>query len=114
APELIARGAELYSEHCSVCHGSGGVQQRSSFPNLTLSPLLHAQAGFDQVVLNGARVARGMANYSDRLTAADSEALRAYVVARANELLDAQPAPSPVAPAQSAAPEESRDVHEDA
>src|SRR5690606_15530953 len=49
-PDVVAHGGEVYGEHCAVCHGNGAVQQRSSFPNLTLSPLLHSQAGFDQVV----------------------------------------------------------------
>ena len=111
SPELVARGSELYSEHCSVCHGNNGVQQRSSFPNLTLSPLLHVQAGFDQVVLQGGRVERGMASYSDRLSADDSVAIREYIIARANEIKNAPPrtgfAPPPP-------PSDDDDVHEEA
>ncbi|MES2627050.1 MAG: PQQ-dependent dehydrogenase, methanol/ethanol family, partial [Pseudomonadota bacterium] len=49
--DVITHGGELYAEHCSVCHGNNAVQQRSSFPNLTLSPLLFSQEGLDQVVL---------------------------------------------------------------
>jgi cytochrome c553 len=112
-----------------VCHGNNGVQQRSSFPNLTLSALLYSQEGFDQVVLNGARVQRGMANYSDRLVAEDSAAVREFIIARANEVKNAPPAPAfgapPAggarpAPAPQAAPPPSDaddaddDVHEEA
>jgi quinohemoprotein ethanol dehydrogenase len=118
-PEVLARGTAVYAEHCSVCHGNNGVQQRSSFPNLTLSPLLYSQEGFDQVVLNGARVQRGMANYSDRLTAEDSVAVREFIIARANEVKNAPPAPAfgaPPAPAPRATPppEAEGDVHEEA
>ena len=110
--DVIARGEQVYGEHCSVCHGTGGVQQRSSFPNLTLSPLLHSQAGFDTVVLNGARVERGMANFSDTISASDSEAVREYIIARANEIRDNPPAPGGFGPPP---PEpESDDVHEEA
>jgi quinohemoprotein ethanol dehydrogenase len=128
--EVIAHGAAMYAEHCSVCHGNNGVQQRSSFPNLTLSALLFSQEGFDQVVLNGVRVQRGMANYSDRLAPADSAAVREYIIARANEVKNAPPAPGGFgappggaaaggarpAPAQQAAPppSDSDDVHEEA
>jgi hypothetical protein len=88
------------------------VQQRSSFPNLTLSPLLHSQAGFDQVVLNGARLERGMADYSDRLSSADSLAVREYIVSRAIEVMNAPPRSGLVAPPPP--PPESDDVHEEA
>ena len=91
--EVIARGGELYGEHCSMCHGAEAVQMRSSFPNLTLSPFLYSQEGFDQVVLKGARVDRGMASYSGQLQAEDSAAIREYIIARANEVKKNPPRP---------------------
>jgi quinohemoprotein ethanol dehydrogenase len=126
-PEVIAHGAEVYNEQCSVCHGAGAVQQRSSFPNLTLTPLLYTQEGFDQIVLKGARVERGMANFTGKVAPADSVAVREYIIARANEVKNAPPRPpggfgpppgagAPPAPAPQAAPlpPASRDIHEDA
>jgi PQQ-dependent dehydrogenase (methanol/ethanol family) len=133
--EVIAQGGEVYAANCSVCHGNNAVQQRSSFPNLTLSPLLYSQEGFDQVVLAGARVQRGMAGFADKLTAADSVAVREFIIARANEVKNApavapgggaaaaarpvqavQPAPvQPVAPPPAATPAAgSTDVHDEA
>jgi quinohemoprotein ethanol dehydrogenase len=116
SPEVIARGGEVYNQHCSVCHGTGGVQQRSSFPNLTLTPFLHSQEGFDQVVLNGARVERGMASYAGIISPQDSVAVREYIVSRAIEVMNAPPrqggfgaAPPPPPP-----PSDSDDVHEEA
>ncbi len=91
SPEVIARGAEVYTGNCAVCHGNNGVQQRSSFPNLTLSALLYSQEGFDAVVLNGARLARGMDNFSDRVAPEDSVAVREYIIARANEVKNNPP-----------------------
>lgn len=125
-PELVAQGGAVYAEHCSVCHGNNGVQQRSSFPNLTLSPMLYSQEGFDQIVLQGAREQRGMANYSDRLTADDTVAIREYIIARANEVKNsppaspfgappaARPAPAPAPATPAPAPEQADDVHEEA
>ena len=84
--EVIKLGGEKYSQYCSVCHGQDGVQARGAFPNLTVSPLLHSQEGFDQVVLQGARVEKGMGNFSKDLAAADSAAVREYLIARANLL----------------------------
>jgi quinohemoprotein ethanol dehydrogenase len=88
-PEIIARGGEIYAQYCSVCHGVNGVMARTSFPNLTVSPMLHAQAGFDAVVLQGARADRGMGSFAKELTAEDSVAVREYLIARANEIKQA-------------------------
>jgi alcohol dehydrogenase (cytochrome c)/quinohemoprotein ethanol dehydrogenase len=128
APEIIARGNQVYDQHCSVCHGAGAVQQRSSFPNLTYTPFLHSQEGFDQVVLKGVKLERGMGNFSDRLNAADSAAVREYIISRANEVKRNPPpaggrggagagaaaAPTPArAPTPATAPA-SNDVHQEA
>ncbi|HEY0961685.1 MAG TPA: PQQ-dependent dehydrogenase, methanol/ethanol family [Pseudomonadales bacterium] len=101
--EVIARGDAVYAENCAVCHGTNGVQQRSSFPNLTLSPLLYSQEGFDQVVLNGARVQRGMASFADKLSAEDSVAVREYIIARANDVKN-NPPQGPGGPGAAAPP----------
>lgn len=115
--EVIALGSQVYGEYCAVCHGGDGVQQRSSFPNLTVTPLLHTQAGFDLVVLEGGRINRGMADFSDRMTEEDSAAVREYLIAQANILVDQPNAfgrggfgPQPEAEDES----ESDDVHAEA
>jgi alcohol dehydrogenase (cytochrome c)/quinohemoprotein ethanol dehydrogenase len=92
APEVITRGEQVYGQHCSVCHGLNGVQARTSFPNLTVTPLLHTQQGFDQVVLQGARTDRGMGSFAKELSAEDAVAVREYLVSRANVLKTAAPA----------------------
>jgi alcohol dehydrogenase (cytochrome c)/quinohemoprotein ethanol dehydrogenase len=98
AADIIKAGESKYSQYCSVCHGQDGVQQRGTFPNLMVSGLLHSQEGFDQVVLQGQREEKGMGNFSKDLTAADSAAVREYLIARANMLKQATP-PAPPAPA---------------
>jgi alcohol dehydrogenase (cytochrome c)/quinohemoprotein ethanol dehydrogenase len=92
---VVAHGKDVYNRFCSVCHGSDGVQTRGTFPNLMVTPLLHTQEGFDQVVLQGTRVEKGMANFSKDLTAADSAAVRAYLISRANVLKAQAPAAAP-------------------
>ena len=91
------------------------MQMRSSFPNLTRTPFLHSQEGWDTVVLQGARVERGMANYSETLTAEDSVAIREYIITRA---IDVRDNPPPVfgfgPPPSDDEDEESDDVHEEA
>jgi alcohol dehydrogenase (cytochrome c)/quinohemoprotein ethanol dehydrogenase len=96
---IIKTGGEKYTQYCSVCHGVDGVQQRGTFPNLVVTPLLHTQEGFDQVVLQGARAAKGMGNFAKDLTPADSSAVREYLIARANAVKQQMAAAPPPAPA---------------
>ena len=90
--EVIAHGNAVYTQYCSVCHGANGLQARSSFPNLTVTPLLWTQEGFDQVVLMGGRADKGMGNFGKDLTAADSAAVRAFLISRATALKAGGPA----------------------
>jgi alcohol dehydrogenase (cytochrome c)/quinohemoprotein ethanol dehydrogenase len=84
--EVIAHGGDKYTQYCSVCHGVNGQQQRTSFPNLMITPLLWTQPGFDQVVLGGGRADKGMGNFSKDLKPEDTAAIREYLVSRANAL----------------------------
>jgi quinohemoprotein ethanol dehydrogenase len=93
---VVARGAGVFEDNCAVCHGSNATQQRNgSAPLLTTTPLLHAQLGFDQVVLQGGRVERGMPNFGDKLKADDTAAILAFIVSRANELKNQPAAAAP-------------------
>jgi mono/diheme cytochrome c family protein len=95
AAAVVERGRVVYEQYCIVCHGADGVQQRGAFPNLTTTPFLHSQQGFDQIV-NGARAQRGMGDFSADVGAEDSIAVREYLISRANVLKSAQrPAPPP-------------------
>ncbi len=76
----------VYTQFCSVCHGANGFQARSSFPNLTVTPLLWTQEGFDQVVLLGGRADKGMGNFGKDLKPEDAAAVREYLISRANAI----------------------------
>lgn len=96
AAEVVTAGAALYSQNCSVCHGEEGQTRGTASPNLTRTPMLHDQAAFDTVVLQGALIERGMGSFADGLKAEDTVAIRSYLIARANDLKRAeQPAASP-------------------
>ena len=84
--EVIAHGGAVYTQFCSVCHGANGLQARSSFPNLTVTPLLWTQEGFDQVVLMGGRADKGMGNFGKDLTPDDAAAVRAFLISRATAI----------------------------
>ena len=97
--EVIAHGGDVYTQNCSVCHGANGLQARTSFPNLTVSALLYSQAGFDQVVLQGARADKGMGSFAKELRPDDAVAVREYLISRANVLKAGGPAPAAGPPA---------------
>jgi PQQ-dependent dehydrogenase (methanol/ethanol family) len=104
AADVIAHGEQAYNANCSVCHGAGGLQARTSFPNLTVSALLYSQAGFDQVVLQGARADKGMGSFAKELKPQNTVAVREYLIARANALKNAPPAGPGGRPAAAAPP----------
>ncbi len=89
--DVIKHGGEVYTQYCSVCHGANGLQARTSFPNLTVTPLLWTQEGFDQVVLQGGRADKGMGNFGKDLKPEDSVAVREYLISRANAVKAAGP-----------------------
>ncbi|MEO8313710.1 MAG: PQQ-dependent dehydrogenase, methanol/ethanol family [Pseudomonadota bacterium] len=78
----IDAGFGLYHRYCSGCHGgraiSGGV-----LPDLRMSAFLSGERVWAGVVLNGALKGNGMAGFGTELSAADSEAIRSYVIDRA-------------------------------
>ncbi len=96
--DVVARGSQLYADNCSVCHGAnaapGGGRGGNNAPDLGTSPFIQNQVVFDTVVMQGQRVDKGMANFSDKLSAADSVAVLSYIVSRANERRNAPPAPA--------------------
>ena len=108
APEVVDAGRDRYSRFCAGCHGQEGQTRGASFPNLTRTPLLHSQQGFDEVVLKGALSANGMASFADVLGPEDTQAIRAFLIHRANELKNA---PSPFGPGGQ--PPRSQQQHED-
>ncbi len=89
---VIAHGSEVYSQYCSICHGVNGRQARTSFPNLTVTPLLWTQDGFDAVVLQGARADKGMGSFAKDLKPEDTVAVRDFLISRANAIKAAGPA----------------------
>ncbi len=79
--DVIRKGAQLFSDTCARCHGQlaiGGVKDLRQ-----MSPDAHAE--FNDIVLKGTRVQKGMASLANLLSVADSDAIHAYVISRAHE-----------------------------
>jgi mono/diheme cytochrome c family protein len=76
-PEAIARGRQVYSQNCMVCHGANAIG--GILPDLRKSPLIADRQAFDAVVADGALADNGMVGFRDKLPAADLEAIRSYL-----------------------------------
>ncbi|HTY92837.1 MAG TPA: PQQ-dependent dehydrogenase, methanol/ethanol family [Steroidobacteraceae bacterium] len=96
--EQVQRGEQLYARNCAACHGDRGQTRGANFPDLTRTPLLWSQEGFDAIVLKGLLAARGMASFAEALQPADSALIRAFIIDQANQLKNnPQPGAPPAA-----------------
>jgi len=76
-------GDRLYGRYCLRCHGSGAVSA-GAYPDLRKTGFL-AGPGFQEIVLGGVLVNEGMPRFTGKLSAAEVENIRHYLIRRANE-----------------------------
>jgi len=79
--DQIEQGARLYARTCAICHGQNAVGGTKDLRHMT--PDTHKE--FNDIVLGGKRVQKGMASFADILSKEDADAIHAFVTARANE-----------------------------
>lgn len=77
----IARGAQYYAETCQLCHGQNAVGGQKDLRFMTTET--HAQ--FMDIVRGGIREENGMASFADAVSEEQTEDIRQYLIARANE-----------------------------
>lgn len=77
----IVRGAQLFSDTCSVCHGKNAMGGVADLRHMTAE----TRAKFKDIVLGGAYLEKGMANFSDLLDEDQLKDIEGYLIARANE-----------------------------
>ncbi|HWL47034.1 MAG TPA: c-type cytochrome, partial [Sphingomonadaceae bacterium] len=95
---LVTRGEALYDVNCSRCHGRPIERASNLLPDLRRSGYLtHAEA-WRSVVIGGALTDFGMVSFADKISAADAEAIRAYVGQHAQTLARRQQAGLPERP----------------
>jgi quinohemoprotein ethanol dehydrogenase len=101
--EVIEAGNKKYADNCAACHGDRGQTRGANFPDLTRTPMLYTQDGFDTIVLKGVLSDRGMASFASVLKPADTADIRAFLIKRANDVkaaLPPTPAPAVAQPHQ--------------
>ena len=83
-PEQLALGTKLYTNTCSVCHGASAVSGALN-PDLRHSAVLGNAEAWGKIVFGGALAHNGMVAWDKQFTADQIEAIRLYVIMRANE-----------------------------
>ena len=83
-PEQIAHGGQLYGRYCNVCHGDAAVAGGVN-PDLRHSGAINSPEGIKTVVIDGALHENGMVSFKSALKPEDVEAIRMYLIKRANE-----------------------------
>lgn len=82
--ETIALGAKKYARYCAVCHAPAAVGS-TVLPDLRRSGTLGNREAFMAVVHDGILAENGMASFSESLSREEIDAIREYIIARANE-----------------------------
>ena len=70
-----------FAQTCAVCHGQNAIGGVKDLRHMT--PETHAK--FDDIVLRGIYLEKGMASFSDLLDEDQVKAIHSYLIARANE-----------------------------
>ncbi len=82
SPEKLQAGLVHYARNCAVCHGPIAISS-GVLPDLRWSDYSGDADAWRAVVNDGVLAESGMISFSDLLTPEDIEAIRAYVVAQA-------------------------------
>jgi quinohemoprotein ethanol dehydrogenase len=77
----VQRGAQLFADTCAVCHGRNAIGGVKDLRHMTAE----THGKFDDIVLEGIYLDKGMASFADLLTQEEVAAIHAYLIARANE-----------------------------
>ncbi|HTM94861.1 MAG TPA: PQQ-dependent dehydrogenase, methanol/ethanol family [Croceibacterium sp.] len=79
--DQVQRGAQLFAETCSGCHGRQAIGGVKDLRHMTAE----THAKFSDIVLKGIYVEKGMASFADLLNQQQVDDIHAYLIARANE-----------------------------
>jgi alcohol dehydrogenase (cytochrome c)/quinohemoprotein ethanol dehydrogenase len=78
----VAAGRELFHRSCSACHGFGAIGG-GIVPDLRYSATLDDPMAWSHIVADGTLSAGGMVGFSENFTAQQIDAIRAYLIDRA-------------------------------
>jgi mono/diheme cytochrome c family protein len=84
SPQTVAQGGAAYDTLCGGCHGVAAINL-GILPDLRYSAALGSDVAWRNIVLGGTLEDGGMASFAPVLDEEQAEAIRAFVVARANQ-----------------------------
>ncbi|MXP30658.1 PQQ-dependent dehydrogenase, methanol/ethanol family [Erythrobacter jejuensis] len=82
--EVIALGKQKYARYCAVCHAPAAVGS-TVLPDLRRSATIANASAFTAVVHDGILKDNGMASFAGSLSKEEIDAIREYIIKRANE-----------------------------
>jgi quinohemoprotein ethanol dehydrogenase len=80
----VAKGGALYGRYCAMCHGDAAISGALN-PDLRHSGVLGSAEAVKAIVIGGQLHQMGMVSFKAALKPADAEAIRMYIIKRANE-----------------------------
>jgi alcohol dehydrogenase (cytochrome c)/quinohemoprotein ethanol dehydrogenase len=83
-PEQIALGADRYGRYCGVCHGDAAVAG-PIVPDLRHSGVIGDASAWQSITQDGVLKDQGMVSFARVMTPAETDAIRHYIIKRANE-----------------------------
>ena len=84
SPQVIALGQAKFGRYCAVCHEPGAVGS-TVLPDLRRAGSLESAQAWNAVVEGGILKDNGMVSFKGSLSKDEIEAIRAYVIKRAND-----------------------------
>ena len=84
-PAQVPEGTALYVSHCVFCHGVPGVDRGGNVPNLGYMDANYIQ-NLDQFVFKGPATARGMPDFTGKLSAEDVQKIKAFIQGTADAI----------------------------
>ena len=82
--QTIDAGHHVFADNCATCHDTQ-YANRGVFPDLRYSPAIASPEAIRAIVLGGALQQGGMASFKGRVTPAQLETIRAYLISWANQ-----------------------------
>ena len=83
--QQVTQGANHYGRYCLTCHGVAAVVAGGLNPDLRHSGALNDANALSAIVIDGALKHNGMVSFKPALSEADAEAIRQYLIKRAND-----------------------------
>jgi len=88
---MTGLGMAFYNGYCSVCHGNAAVMAGGVLPDLRWFNSLNDPEKWKKIVIDGSLESNGMSGFASVMKPEFAEAVRAYVVSRANDTFPGAP-----------------------